>query len=66
MEKNCMRALVWHGKEDVRFDNVPDPRIENQGDVIVKIAATAICGSDLHLYDGYQPTIAMIIAGAKA
>ncbi len=52
-----MRALVWHGKEDVRIDNVPDPKIENQGDVIVKITATAICGSDLHLYDGYQPTM---------
>jgi threonine dehydrogenase-like Zn-dependent dehydrogenase len=52
-----MRALVWHGKGDVRCDNVPDPRIENDGDIIVKITATAICGSDLHLYDGYQPTM---------
>ena len=52
-----MRALVWHGKEDVRIDNVPDPKIENDGDVIIKITATAICGSDLHLYDGYQPTM---------
>ncbi len=52
-----MRALVWHGKEDVRIDNVPDPKIENEGNVIVKITATAICCSDLHLYDGYQPTM---------
>ncbi len=52
-----MRALVWHGKEDVRCDNVPDPKIENDGDIIIKITATAICGSDLHLYDGYQPTM---------
>ncbi|MDQ3120744.1 MAG: alcohol dehydrogenase catalytic domain-containing protein, partial [Verrucomicrobiota bacterium] len=52
-----MRALVWHGKGDIRCDNVPDPKIENDGDIIVKITATAICGSDLHLYDGYQPTM---------
>ncbi len=52
-----MKAVVWHGKGDVRVDNVPDPKIEEQGDVIVKITATAICGSDLHLFDGYQPTM---------
>jgi len=52
-----MRALVWHGKGDVRCDTVPDPKIEQDGDVIVKITATAICGSDLHLFDGYQPTM---------
>lgn len=50
-----MRALVWHGKGDVRCDTVPDPKIEDARDVIVKITATAICGSDLHLYDGYMP-----------
>ncbi len=52
-----MRALVWHGKEDVRVDTVPDPKILEAGDVIVQITSTAICGSDLHLYDGYQPTM---------
>lgn len=52
-----MKAVVWHGKEDVRIDNVPDPKIQEEGDAIVKITATAICGSDLHLYDGYQPTM---------
>ncbi len=52
-----MKAVVWHGKEDVRVDNVPDPKIQEDGDAIVKITATAICGSDLHLYDGYQPTM---------
>ena len=52
-----MRALVWHGKEDVRVDTVPDPTILDAGDVIVQITSTAICGSDLHLYDGYQPTM---------
>ncbi len=50
-----MKALVWHGKGDVRCDNVPDPTIEDPRDVIVKITSTAICGSDLHLYDGYMP-----------
>jgi threonine dehydrogenase-like Zn-dependent dehydrogenase len=52
-----MRALVWHGRSDVRVDNVPDPRIEEPTDVILKITSTAICGSDLHLYDGYMPTM---------
>jgi threonine dehydrogenase-like Zn-dependent dehydrogenase len=53
-----MRALVWHGKEDVRCDKgVPDPKIEDTRDAIVKITATAICGSDLHLYEGYMPTM---------
>jgi threonine dehydrogenase-like Zn-dependent dehydrogenase len=52
-----MIALVWHGKHDVRCDNVPDPKIEEPRDVIIKISSTAICGSDLHLYDGYMPTM---------
>jgi threonine dehydrogenase-like Zn-dependent dehydrogenase len=52
-----MRAIVWHGKEDVRVDSVPDPKIESPRDVIVKITSTCICGSDLHLYDGYMPTM---------
>lgn len=52
-----MKALAWHGKEDVRCDNVPDPRIEEPGDVIVQITSTAICGSDLHLYDGFMATM---------
>jgi threonine dehydrogenase-like Zn-dependent dehydrogenase len=52
-----MKALCWHGKEDVRVDQVPDPSIQDPRDVIVRITATAICGSDLHLYDGYMPTM---------
>ncbi len=52
-----MRAIVWHGKEDVRCDTVPDPKIVEHTDAIIKITSTAICGSDLHLYDGYQPTM---------
>ena len=52
-----MRALVWHGKGDVRCDTVPDPIIEDPRDIIVKITSTAICGSDLHLYDNYMPAM---------
>ena len=46
-----MRAVAWHGKRDVRVDEVPDPRIEQPTDAIVRITSTAICGSDLHLYE---------------
>src|SRR3954471_10955269 len=52
-----MRALVWHHTHDVRVERVPDPTILNPRDAIVKITATAICGSDLHLYDGFIPTM---------
>jgi threonine dehydrogenase-like Zn-dependent dehydrogenase len=52
-----MKALVWHGKEDVRYDQVPDATIEQPTDIVVRITATAICGSDLHLYDGLMPTM---------
>lgn len=52
-----MRALAWHGKHDVRVDTVADPEIINPRDAIIKITSTAICGSDLHLYDGYIPTM---------
>lgn len=52
-----MKALCWHGKYDVRVDNVPDPKIQNAGDAIIRITSTAICGSDLHLYDGYMKTM---------
>lgn len=50
-----MRALTWHGKRDVRVEDVPDPRIEQPTDAIVKITSTAICGSDLHLYEVLGP-----------
>lgn len=52
-----MRALAWHGKHDVRVDSVDDPEIVNPRDCIIKVTSTAICGSDLHLYDGYIPTM---------
>jgi threonine dehydrogenase-like Zn-dependent dehydrogenase len=52
-----MKALVWHNTHDVRVERVPDPTILSPRDAIVRITATAICGSDLHLYDGYIPTL---------
>jgi threonine dehydrogenase-like Zn-dependent dehydrogenase len=52
-----MKALVWHATNDVRVERVPDPTILNPRDAIVKITTTAICGSDLHLLDGYIPTM---------
>ncbi|MBF0305324.1 MAG: glutathione-dependent formaldehyde dehydrogenase [Alphaproteobacteria bacterium] len=50
-----MKALCWHGKADIRYETVPDPRIEHPRDAIVKVTSCAICGSDLHLYDGFMP-----------
>jgi threonine dehydrogenase-like Zn-dependent dehydrogenase len=52
-----MRANCWYGKHDVRVENVPDPEILNPRDAIVKITSTAICGSDLHLYNAFVPTM---------
>ena len=53
-----MRAVTWQGKRDVRVDEVPDPRIVEPTDAIVRITSTAICGSDLHLYEVLGPYIA--------
>jgi threonine dehydrogenase-like Zn-dependent dehydrogenase len=50
-----MKALTWHGRSDVRCETVPDPSIVDPTDAIVRITSTAICGSDLHLYDGFNP-----------
>jgi threonine dehydrogenase-like Zn-dependent dehydrogenase len=50
-----MRAVTWHGKRDIRVDRVPDPSILNPHDALVRVTATAICGSDLHLYNGFIP-----------
>ncbi len=52
-----MKAVCWNGVHDIQVETVPDPEILNPRDAIVKITATAICGSDLHLYDGYIPTM---------
>jgi threonine dehydrogenase-like Zn-dependent dehydrogenase len=50
-----MKALTWQGKQDVRVVDVPDPRIEEPTDAVIKVTSTAICGSDLHLYDPLGP-----------
>lgn len=52
-----MRATCWMGKKNVEVQNVPDPQILNQRDAIVRITSTAICGSDLHLYNGFVPSM---------
>ena len=50
-----MKALIWQGKKDIRYETVPDPRIEHPRDAIIKVSTCAICGSDLHLFDGFMP-----------
>ncbi|HEX2085349.1 MAG TPA: alcohol dehydrogenase catalytic domain-containing protein, partial [Solirubrobacteraceae bacterium] len=52
-----MKAVTWHGRRDVRVDEVPDPRIEEPTDAIVRLTTTALCGSDLHLYEVLGPLI---------
>ena len=52
-----MKAVCWEGKKNVQVLNVPDPSVINPRDAILKVTTTAICGSDLHLYDGYIPTM---------
>ncbi len=52
-----MKAVCWNGKKDVRVEDVPEPEILNPGDAIIRVTSTAICGSDLHLYDGYIPSM---------
>ena len=52
-----MKALVWHGKEDVRYESVPDPEIEDGRDAIIKVSSCAICGSDLHLFHNFIPAM---------
>ena len=50
-----MKALTWHGKRDVRVEQMPDPMIEDPTDVIVRVTSSGICGSDLHLYEILGP-----------
>lgn len=52
-----MKALCWQGKHDVQIKNVHEPKILNPKDAVIKVTTAAICGSDLHLYDGYIPTM---------
>lgn len=56
-EAKIMKALCYHGAQDIRYDTVPDPEIENPRDAIIRVTSCAICGSDLHLYDGYIPAM---------
>lgn len=52
-----MKALCWHGKDDVRINNVEDPKIEEERDIILEVTSTAICGSDIHILSGMVPTM---------
>ena len=52
-----MKALTWHGKSDIRCESVPDPKIQDGRDAIIRVTACAICGSDLHIFDGIIPTM---------
>jgi threonine dehydrogenase-like Zn-dependent dehydrogenase len=52
-----MKAVCWYGKNDVRVETVPEPKLLNPRDAIIKVTLTAICGSDVHLYDGCIPTM---------
>ena len=58
-----MKAAVFHKPKDIRVENVPDPRIEDPRDAIVRITLSAICGSDLHLYNGLIPQLRPLILG---
>ena len=52
-----MKAVCWHGTSDVRVETVPDPKILNPRNAILKVTSATICGSDLHIYDGFIPTM---------
>lgn len=58
-----MRAAVFHKLKDIRCENVPDPILENPRDAIIEVTSTAICGSDLHIYNGYFPQFRKMILG---
>jgi threonine dehydrogenase-like Zn-dependent dehydrogenase len=52
-----MKAVCFNGRGDMKVESVPDPKILNKRDAIVRVSSTAICGSDLHLYNGFIPTV---------
>jgi S-(hydroxymethyl)glutathione dehydrogenase/alcohol dehydrogenase len=58
-----MKAIVFHKPNDMRYENVPDPKLEANTDVILKVTSTAICGSDLHIYNGYFPQVENMVMG---
>ena len=60
-----MRAVVWEGKHNVNVTEVAEPKILNPRDAIVKVTLTAICGSDLHLYNGFVPTMKSLMTRKK-
>jgi threonine dehydrogenase-like Zn-dependent dehydrogenase len=57
MKEHCMKALRWYGPGEIRCEDAPDPEIQEPTDAIIKITSAAICGSDLHPYDGFTPTM---------
>ncbi|HEY5740895.1 MAG TPA: alcohol dehydrogenase catalytic domain-containing protein, partial [Terrimicrobiaceae bacterium] len=58
-----MKAVVFHHPGKVSVDNVPDPKLEKSDDVIVRVTSTAICGSDLHIYNGFLPQVKEMVLG---
>ena len=60
-----MKAATYHGTRDIRVETVPDPKIQDPNDVIVRITKSAICGSDLHFYRGYVPLDKGFIVGTS-
>src|SRR6188768_633488 len=55
--EHTMKALVFHSPGKVSVDNVPDPQLQKPDDIIVRVTSTAICGSDLHIYNGFVPQL---------
>jgi threonine dehydrogenase-like Zn-dependent dehydrogenase len=58
-----MKAVVFHKPGDMRVEEVPDPKIENPQDIILRVTSTAICGSDLHIYNGLLPQTKPMVMG---
>src|SRR5205809_7454313 len=54
-ERHAMKAVTWQGKRDVRVEDVPDPRIEEPTDAVIRLTSSGLCGSDLHLYEVLTP-----------
>ncbi len=58
-----MKAAVFHKPHNIRLENVPDAKIEQPTDIVVRVIATAICGSDLHIYNGFFPQLRSMVLG---
>jgi threonine dehydrogenase-like Zn-dependent dehydrogenase len=61
-----MKALTYHSSKDVRVENVPDPRLAEADDIVLRVTATAICGSDLHIYRGKIPAMSRATSSATS